>query len=476
MCCTPFAAWAIASKNPEKMTRKSLAFRLIASSAAIALVLLLAAAVLLNSLFHQALERNFDERLRAVLDGIIANVEVNEEGMPSLTSPIADTRFSLPQSGWYWQVAKPGGDETQIITSESLLEKRLRPSAVDLAGRDAEGIATFYMTDDQKKQLRAIEQKFKLFGSKDDYSFIVAGNFDELRAEVSAFRRILFGTLALLGLGLMLATLFQVRFGLSPMKDMTEKLNAIRSGKSEFLEGKFPDEMQPVADEMNLVIKTGFEILERARTQVGNLAHALKTPLSVLSNEASANPSPLATKVAEQTAVMRDHVNLYLDRARRAAQAGTLGATAEVAPVIAGLARTLQRIYKDKDICIRTNVPDAIRFRGERQDLEEMVGNLMENASKWCVSEVEVSLSPAESKMGRRFIQIIVDDDGPGIPPDKRAIALQRGKRLDETKPGSGLGLNIVAETSAMYGGNISLETSTLGGLRVKLALPSVAD
>jgi hypothetical protein len=178
------------------MTRNSLAFRLIASSAAIALVLLLAAAILLNGLFQQALERNFDQRLRAVLDGIIANVEVNAEGMPSLSSPIADTRFSLPQSGWYWQVAKPGGDETQIITSESLLEKRLRPTVADLAMRDAEGIATFYMTDDQNKQLRAIEQKFKLFGSPEDYAFIVAGNFDELRAEVAAFRRILFWTVA----------------------------------------------------------------------------------------------------------------------------------------------------------------------------------------------------------------------------------------------------------------------------------------
>lgn len=458
------------------MTRNSLAFRLIASSAAIALVLLLAAAILLNGLFQQALERNFDQRLRAVLDGIIANVEVNAEGMPSLSSPIADTRFSLPQSGWYWQVAKPGGDETQIITSESLLEKRLRPTNADLAARDAEGIATFYMTDDQNKQLRAIEQKFKLFGSPEDYAFVVAGNFDELRSEVAAFRRILFGTLALLGFGLLLATLFQVRFGLRPMKDMTEKLNAIRSGKSEFLEGKFPDEMQPVADEMNLVIKTGFEILERARTQVGNLAHALKTPLSVLSNEASANPSPLATKVAEQTAVMRDHVNLYLDRARRAAQAGTLGATTEVAPVIAGLARTLQRIHKDKNISIRMNVPEGARFRGERQDLEEMVGNLMENASKWCTSQVAVSLASAGTRLGRPFLQIIVEDDGPGIPQDKHAIALQRGKRLDETKPGSGLGLNIVAETSAMYGGGITLETSSLGGLCARLALPSVAE
>ncbi len=332
------------------------------------------------------------------------------------------------------------------------------------------------MTDNEGKQLRAIEQKFQLFNSKEYYSFVVAGNFDELKAEVSAFRRLLYLMLSLLGLGLLAATLFQVRFGLRPMQDMQQKLNDIRSGKAEYLEGRFPDEMQPVADEMNLVIKTGFEILERARTQVGNLAHALKTPLSVLTNEAASAPSPLANKVLEQTEVMRDHVNLYLDRARRAAQVGSLGAATEVAPVLAGLARTLQRIHQEKKISIRMNVPDAVKFRGERQDFEEMVGNLMENASKWCKTGFEVNVASADPRNGRPFLQVEVSDDGPGIPPDKRELAMLRGKRLDETRPGSGLGLNIVSETAAMYGGIITLDKSALGGLRVRLTLPSVSD
>ncbi len=458
------------------MTRNSLAFRLIASSAAIAIVLLLASAFILNSLFHQALERNFDARLRAVMDGVIANVELQGDGTPALSSPLADARFSIPMSGWYWQVAKPGGDQTEILTSESMLERRLETAQYDLATRDTDGVASFYMTDNEGKQLRAIEQKFQLFNSKEYYSFVVAGNFDELKAEVSAFRRLLYLMLSLLGLGLLAATLFQVRFGLRPMQDMQQKLNDIRSGKAEYLEGRFPDEMQPVADEMNLVIKTGFEILERARTQVGNLAHALKTPLSVLTNEAASAPSPLANKVLEQTEVMRDHVNLYLDRARRAAQVGSLGAVTEVASVLAGLARTLQRIHQEKKISIRMNVPDAVKFRGERQDFEEMVGNLMENASKWCKTGFEVNVASADLRNGRPFLQVEVSDDGPGIPPDKRELAMLRGKRLDETRPGSGLGLNIVSETAAMYGGIITLDESALGGLRVRLTLPSVSD
>ncbi len=447
------------------MKTNSLAFRLIASSAVIACILLLAAAVLLNNLFQQALERNFDARLRAVLDGVIANVEVDKDGVPSLISPIADTRFSLPESGWYWQVAKPGGDETQITTSESLLEVRLRPTDADLAKRNNEGIATFYMADKLGKRLRVIEQKFKLFGSKDDYSFVVAGNFDELRAEIEGFRNILFSSLAALGIGLLGATLFQVRYGLRPMKEMERKLNDIRSGKAEYLEGEFPSEMQPVADEMNLVIKTGFEILERARTQVGNLAHALKTPLSVLSNEAAASNTPLSAKVSEQTEIMRDHINLYLDRARRAAHAGKLGAAIDPEPIIVAIARTLQRIHLNRNISIRTNIPAHLRIRGERQDLEEMVGNLMDNASKWCRAQVDVTVTPGAERNGRKFIDILVEDDGPGISPEQRTKALQRGVRLDETKPGSGLGLNIVNETAAMYGGGLALEDAGLGGL-----------
>jgi signal transduction histidine kinase len=458
------------------MKFNSLAFRLIASSAAIALVLLLAAAFLINDLFYQALERNFDARLRAVMDGLIANVELSADGTPSMIQPLADSRFALPMSGWYWQVKKPGGDETQILTSESLLEKRLAPTPAELSGQNGEGIAQFYMDDSQGKRLRVIQQKFKLFGSPLDYEFFVAGNFDELRDEVDAFRWILYTVLSLLGLGLIAATLAQVVFGLAPLKAMEAKLNAIRSGKAERLEGQYPQEIQPVADELNLLITSNSEVLERARTQVGNLAHALKTPLSVLSNEAAVSPSPLASKVVEQIEVMRNHVSLYLDRARRAARAGALGSVADVEPVVAGLARTLQRIHKDRSIKIETQVVGGIKFRGERQDLEEMVGNLLDNASKWCRTSVVVNVVASANRHGRPFLDIMIDDDGPGIPAEKRANALQRGVRLDESKPGSGLGLNIVQETAAMYGGLLQLEPSRLGGLRAHLSLPSITD
>jgi signal transduction histidine kinase len=456
------------------MRANSLAFRLILSSAVIACTLLVAAGLLLGALFQQALERNFDARLQAVMDGLLANVTLKADGTPELTDPIADTRFALAESGWYWQVEPPEESDAVSLVSQSLLNTVLDVPDTAKATAAATGSARFSLRDRKAQQLRAIRQEFKLFGSEKPYAFVVAGNFDELSSEVRSFQRTLYTILGLLGLGLLGAILFQVRYGLRPMKDMEHKLNDIRAGKAELLEGNFPTEMQPVANELNLLIQSNKEILDRARMQVGNLAHALKTPISVLTNEARDNSSSLAAKLREQLDVMLTQVNLYLDRARLAARARTIGASCEVEPVLQAVARTLQRVYRDKNLDISVEAASGLKFRGERQDLEEMVGNLMDNASKWSETKVRALLEvvPAAAD-GREWIAIIIDDDGPGIPQNKRAEALKRGQRLDETKPGSGLGLNIVSETADMHGGKLDLEASPLGGLRAILRLPA---
>jgi signal transduction histidine kinase len=458
------------------MRANSLSFRLIASSAVVAIVLLLSAGLLLNTLFQQALERNFDSRLRATLDGLLANVELNEKGVPQLQGPISDNRFTLPLSGWYWQISLPTKSQAEIKSS-SLLEKYIEVDPSHLEARDSEGVASFSSTDSQGQQLRVIEQRLKLFGSEQDYSFVVAGNFDELKTEVSAFRQALLIVLGLLGAGLLAAILAQVKYALRPLVEMQHRLNDIRSGKIEFLHDEFPQEIQPVADELNLLVQSNFEIIDRARMQVGNLAHALKTPISVLTNEARDSKAPLAKKVKEQIDVMRDQVNLYLDRARRAARAQTIGSATEVEPVLQSLARTLQRINRDRNLSIKVEAPTALRFRGERQDLEEMIGNVMDNACKWAKSQIAVKAIqlPPNQDDGRSWLVITVDDDGPGIPADKRGEALKRGQRLDESKPGSGLGMSIIAETAIMYSGKVELAQAELGGLRVNLQLPSIA-
>jgi signal transduction histidine kinase len=459
------------------MRSNSLSLRLTVSAAVVSLVLLALASVVLSQLFQQALERNFDARLRAVLDSLSANVFPGADGSPQLTGNMADTRFTLPESGWNWQVIPPKPEQSPLL-SPSLLDKAIAPDPNLLGERDVDRITSFAFKNGSDQQLRALEQRITFKDIEGEYSFLVSGNFDELRTEVRSFSKALYISLGLLGVGLLGAIFFQVRYAMKPMAEMQQKLNDIRSGKIEMLHGNFPTEMQPVADEMNLLIQSNFEIIDRARMQVGNLAHALKTPISVLTNEARESPGGLADKVKEQIGVMRDQVNMYLDRARRAARAQTIGAATDVDPVLQSLARTLQRINMEKGVVVSVSCQQGLKFRGERQDLEEIVGNLMDNACKWSLGKVEVraSLLMQAGDDGRPRLLIEVDDDGPGLAPEKRAVAVKRGQRLDESKPGSGLGLNIVTETAAMYGGKVELDEATLGGLRVKLILPGLAS
>lgn len=457
------------------MRLNSLAFRLIASAAVVSIVILVAAGILLSTLFQTALERNFDARLRAVLDGLLATVELDRDGRLKLTETLADSRFSLPLSGWYWQVSSTGEGARQVLTSDSLLEQRLTLPDDVLSGPDVHGVSHFFLGDEDGHQLRALEQKYELFGSRKVFSFTVAGNYDELKAEVHAFTQTLVTVLVVLGLGLVAAIFVQVQFGLWPIRHLQRRISAIRDGRADRIDGHYPVEIDTVAREIDALIQSNTEVVERARTQVGNLAHALKTPLSVLANEAAATPGPLAGTVLAQMQVMRDQVNLYLDRARRAARAQTLGAATDVKPVVEAIARTLQRINAGRDIAVEIDCADGTRFRGEQQDLEEMVGNLLDNAFKWAEGRVEVRVCESGDKAGRRaWLTLIVGDDGPGLPSGRRHEALKRGHRLDETKPGSGLGLSIVSETAGMYEGGIVLDRSPLGGLQVTLRLPAV--
>lgn len=458
------------------MRPSSLAFRLVASSAAWSLLVLLFTGFLLSSLFRSAVERTFDERLILTLDGLLASVEIDEKGELTETDRLGDTRYVFPLQGWYWQVSVLNDPSGRNLRSGSLLEKRLELPPTVFEPRDENGLSRFYFAGPEGNRLRVIEQKYSIDGTGDQLSFIVTGNADELNAEIDAFDQALFISLGVLAVGLLAVVLVQVWFAVQPLRRLREGLADVRSGKEERLQGEFPLEIQPVVRELNALLQSNWAVLERARTQVGNLAHALKTPLSIIKNEAHASDPGSGAKIVEQAAVMADQVDLYLDRARRAARARTLGAISDVRPVVLGLIRTLERLYGERNITVSVDCEDGLRFSGERQDLEEMIGNLLDNAFKWASSTVAVSVRKTRPKgEGQTEILIItVDDDGPGLPAEHRDEALQRGRRLDETKPGSGLGLSIVAETADMYDGSISLAPSASGGLQAALTLPSV--
>jgi signal transduction histidine kinase len=323
------------------------------------------------------------------------------------------------------------------------------------------------------RRLRMVERDIDL-GEDGRFVIRVGGPADEISNAVDQFRLALLVTFGLLGLALGLTALLQIRFGLQPLVNLRAGLGAIRRGEAERIPGEYPQDIAPLASELNLLLESNREILERARTQVGNLAHALKTPLSVMMNEAESAPPDVSARIREQAVLMRDQVNYYLDRARAAALAGTLGTMTEVEPVLAALARTFSKIYRDKHLLVNVSVPTGTRFRGERQDLEEMAGNLIDNAAKWARSRIAVQ-AEIRREGDRSSLRLLIEDDGPGLPEEARAEVLKRGRRLDETKPGSGLGLSIVSDLAALYRGSLTLEAAALGGLRAVLELPGDA-
>jgi signal transduction histidine kinase len=307
-------------------------------------------------------------------------------------------------------------------------------------------------------------------GSRKHYRFSVAGNLAEIEREAETFDATLAWSLGALGLGLVAALLVQVRFGLQPLRRLRTALVAVRIGKTARLQGEFPREIRPLVDELNNLLEHNAAIVERARTHVSNLAHALKTPLAILVNEAADQPGAIAESVRRQTAAMRRQVEHYLSRARTAATGGVLGARTELAPVVEDLRRTLLRIHAERSIAMTCRLEPDLAFRGERQDLEEMLGNLLDNACKWGRSRVQLT---GRAEEGR--IELRIEDDGPGLTEAERAALFQRGKRLDEATPGSGHGLAIVRDIAELYGGAVRLEASPLGGVAAILTLPRSA-
>ena len=283
------------------------------------------------------------------------------------------------------------------------------------------------------------------------------------------FRRFMIVTAAallLLGVGLVAAVVLQVRLGLAPLFTVGREIAAVRKGKLQRLSEDYPSEIAPLAHEINALLNYNQEVVERQRTHVGNLAHALKTPIAVMQAEAQATPGAFSEVVSRQASAMQAHVDHHLRRARAAARSITSGERTEVAPILDELSRMLSRVHPDGEI--DWDAPDDLFFLGERQDLMEMVGNLMENACRWRSTRLKI----VAAEEGPNRLRVTVEDDGPGLREDERTAVMKRGERLDESAPGSGLGLAIVDELSRAYGGSLVLGDSRLGGLRIDLHLP----
>ena len=460
----------------DGMRANSLALRLFLSATAWAVIILLITGIVLSSLYRQAVERAFDRRLAVYLRTLVADVAAPEEGSEKFPQSLGEPLFELPLSGWYWQVTRLDGPKAEVRASRSLWDGGLPHLQDHGIAAGPNGSREGYVSGPEDQRLRLVERNIDL-GEEGRYLVAVAGDAVEISDETRSFDQALIITFSILAAVLLLTTVFQVRFGLAPLKRITDGLAAIRSGSAERLTGTFPEEIAPLARETNALIEANRQIVERARTHVGNLAHALKTPLSVMVNEAAAirGDEQFAQKVLEQADIMRDQVARHLERAHLAARATVVGSVTEVTPVVTALARTMEKIHRDKSLAIDVHADEKAQFQGERPDLEEMMGNLVDNACKWAMSRVsiEVVREPTDRVNDRQAIRIIVDDDGRGLSPSEREQVAKRGQRLDETKPGSGLGLSIVVELAALYGGSLTLGTAPLGGLRAELVLPA---
>ena len=458
------------------MRRNSLATRLFFSATAWVVVILTITGFVLSSVYKNATERAFDRRLNLYLRTLIAEVATPDEPPDRQFQSLGEPLFELPLSGWYWQITRTDSAKPDVRASRSLWDKKLPKLGERGIALTAAGIRVAYVDGPEGQNLRMVERPVDL-GADGKFLVGVAGDASEIFDETRSFDYYLGGTFITLGIVLLLTTIFQVRFGLAPLNRISESIANIRSGKAERLEGEFPLEIAPLARETNALIDANREIVERARTHVGNLAHAIKTPLSVIVNEASAHGAdPFAQKVLEQTGLMRDQVAHHLERARIAARVTIVGTITEVAPAIKGLKRTMEKIHRERGVDIEVTADPKAKFRGERQDLEEMAGNLVDNACKWASSRVSIEaiVEPPPEPGAPPRLRIVVDDDGRGLSAAERAQVSRRGQRLDESKPGSGLGLSIVVDLAALYGGNLSLGTAPIGGLRAELVLPGI--
>jgi len=458
----------------EALKRPSLVRSLIWMAALLGLAALVAAAGGLTWFFQHSAVNRVDTSLSERIDDLVAGttVEFDTDNHPQIIAPALTDQAALRvYSGHYWELAELNGQGgfKDLQPSRSLWDSELKPPK-DGTARFKPGPPVYYdSVGPNKEPIRVAARMATLPNYPRPVLFLTADDRSALDHDARRFAETALIALSLVGAALIGGVILQVRVALRPLFRLQKDVADVRKGKADRVAVDYPVELTPLAGELNALMAHNQEVVERQRTHVGNLAHALKTPLSVMQAEAEQGQGDaLAEVVTRQALIMREQVDHHLRRARAAARAQGAGERTEVAPALDELSRTLERIFGERGIRIDWEADDALAFRGERQDLLELIGNVLENACKWGRRRVRAAAESA----GDGFLRITVEDDGPGLPQDQRETVLRRGARLDESAPGSGLGLSIVEELARAYGGSVRLCESSWGGLKVELRLP----
>ena len=441
----------------------SLGRRMMLIAAGWIVVLLLAGGIALDRTLTALVTRNFDNQIAYMLTAMVESVEIGPDGEVFFNRPLGDQRFLEPGSGLYWQVSGAGHED---FASRSLWDRTLKIAP----GHFDEQVHAYDSRQfEDGSVLRVMERSVILPGSNTTWWLVVAESRTELDAQIHQVRRILVISFVVLGAGLMLMAGLQSLYGLSPLRNIRMAIKHLRTSGATRLDDPLPLEVQPLVEELNALLAHSAKAAEEARTHAGNLAHALKTPLTVVMNAATAQADDLAETVIREAAVMRRQVDHHLTRARAVGRRSSGHARAVVWESVEAVLRAVTRLYEAARFDCDGNKAAEVAI--ERQDLDEMLGNLIENAAKYGGGSVFVTVDAVPGD--QRFCEIWVEDDGPGIPPADRARIFDRGVRLDSGKPGTGLGLAIVRDVAEIYGGSAELgESEDLGGLLVKLRLP----
>lgn len=455
------------------MSAGSLRLRLLAGTLAWMLLSIALTGWALRALFEDHITQQLQAQLVAQLDQLSAAVDWAPQSGVTVASTAADPRLAQPLSGLYWQVDRLGAaPQAAVARSRSLWDQVL---ALPSASGDypASGYRLLQLRDAQGHALLTVVRTLQL--PEDDappLRLAVAGDMALLAEPLQRFTHLLLIALGMLATAMGVAAAVQLQLALRPFRLLRDRLAAVRGGEAVQIEGRFPQELQPLVNEFNHALAENADMVQRARTQAGNLAHAVHTPLSILANAAAQDSSPLAQLVLEQVASARRQVDYHLARARAAAAVRATGLRTPVLAPVKALLRTMQRLHADHALVFEL-APGARdgAFRGEEQDLYELLGNLIDNAGKWARTRVVVDVQPEGHQLC-----FTVDDDGPGIPEAQRERMFERGVQLDERRSGSGLGLDIVRVLAQTYGGGIEALASPLGGARLRLCLPAAED
>jgi signal transduction histidine kinase len=438
------------------------AVRLVGASLLLVAVALVITGVLLVVLFRAQMQRNLDQSLGDHLEELVSAVKAGSGGNIDMTWQPADRRFRTPLSGWYWELRSSG---SSLKRSPSLKEHSLAVKTPDKA--DGAVHKFLRVIGPGGEQIRVIVQRTTLSGSRQPFTVMVAAPCVTIRQDVHLFARQLAVSLVVLGVLLSALTIVQVGYGLRPLRRMQSALSLVRSGqRSRLAGGGAAAEVAPLVDELNALLDEREAAVERARAEAGDLAHALKTPIAVIHNEAASVAGPSGAVLKAETEKMRRVVERHLINARATAGRRLPGTQASLDAVLDDVRFSMSRLYPARTLTF--DAPQGLEFAGSDDDLGEMVGNLADNACKWAKQAVVIRATRRDGRL-----EIAVEDDGSGLPEEAHGQALARGGRLSETVPGHGLGLAIAVELAELYDGSLWLGRSPLGGLSAVLDLPA---